>query len=215
MWTANDAVAVKSERARTLLAVTRAAVVRDHFLRHQRRLLAAVAPLDESQLRLRSGNATPIAFNLWHVARWADWLQCTLTSSVDGLRERIGARDEIWAAEALAARWGLAEATLGSAQTGMGMDDDVSAALPLPPKPELVAYAERAFAAADAMLAAVDDVLLDALVMVPRERAPWMSSSEPRSVLYWILIYLDHGARHLGMVEALRGAAGLRGTTTV
>jgi len=195
--------------------VTRAAVVRDHYLRHQRRLLAAVAPLDERQLVARSGNATSIAFNLWHVARWADWLQCTLPSAVDGLRARVGPHDEIWAADALAARWGLAEETLGNAQTGMGMDEAASATLTLPPKADLVAYAERAFAAVDDMLAALDDELLDALVIVPPDRAPWMSSTAPRSVLYWILIYLDHGARHLGMVETLRGVAGLRGTTTV
>jgi uncharacterized damage-inducible protein DinB len=194
--------------------VTRAATVREHYLRHQRRLLAAVAPLDDSQIRARTGNATSIAFNLWHVARWADWLQCTLRSSTEGLRTRLGPRDEIWASEGLATRWGLAAATLGNAQTGMGMDEDVSATLPLPAKAELVAYAERAFAAVDAVLVSLDDELLDAPVNVPRERAPWMSPEKPRTVLHWILIYLDHGARHLGMVETLRGIAGLRGTAT-
>ena len=194
--------------------MTRAETVREHYLRHQRRLLAVVAPLDESQIRARGGNATSIAFNLWHVARWADWLQCTLTSSTEGLRTRLGARDEIWASEGLATRWGLAAATLGNAQTGMGMDEEMSAALPLPPKAELVAYAERAFAAVDAVLVSLDDALLDAPVIVPRDRAPWMSPATPRTVLHWILIYLDHGARHLGMVETLRGIAGLRGTAT-
>jgi hypothetical protein len=195
--------------------MTRAEIVRNHYLRHQRRLLAAVAPLDESQMRARSGNATSIAFNLWHVARWADWLQCTLTSSTEGLRTRIGARDEIWASEGLAARWGLAEATLGNSQTGMGMDESASAALTLPPKAELVAYAERAFAAVDAVLKALNDEVLDAPAVIPRERVPWMSAAEPLTVMYWFLVYLDHGARHLGMVETLRGIAGLRGTATV
>lgn len=166
-------------------------------------------------MRARSGNATSIAFNLWHVARWADWLQCTLSSSTEGLRKGIGPRDEIWVSEGLAARWGLAEATLGNSQTGMGMDDSASAALALPPKADVVAYAERAFAAVDAVLAALNDDALDAPAVIPRERVPWIRAVEPLTVMYWLLIYLDHGARHLGMVEALRGLAGLRGTATV
>jgi len=117
-------------------------------------------------------------------------------------------------AEALAARWGLAEATLGNAQTGMGMDEDVSAKLALPVKADVVAYATRSFAAVDALLASVDDELLDELVRVPHDRTPWISQARPRTVLYWILLYLDHGARHLGMVETLRGIAGLEGTAT-
>jgi hypothetical protein len=195
--------------------VTRAEILRNHFLRHQRRLLAAVAHLDDSQMRARSGNATSIAFNLWHVARWADWLQCTLTSFTEGLHLPIGPRDEIWASEGLAARWGLAEAALGNSQTGMGMDDSASAALRLPPKADLVAYAELAFAAVDAVLVALNDDALDAPAVIPRDRAPWITAAEPLTVMYWFLIYLDHGARHLGMVETLRGIAGLRGTATV
>jgi hypothetical protein len=196
-----------SDRAGTLAGVTRAEIVRNVYLRHQRPLLAAVAPLDESQMRARPGNATSIAFNLWHVARWADWLQSALVSSPEGLRTRIGPR--------VAARWGLAEATLGTSQTGMGMDDDVSAELPLPPKADLVAYAERAFTAVDDLLASLDDEALDAPASIPLDRTPWMSAADSSTVMQWILVYLDHGGRHLGMVETLRGIAGLRGTATV
>jgi len=46
-------------------------------------------------------------------------------------------------------------------------------------------------------------------------RAPWLSSpTQYGTVGIWIATGIRHEARHLGMIEALRGAIGLRGTVT-
>jgi len=45
----------------------------------QRDLLAAVDGLSESQLRDRPGRTNSIAFDLWHLGRWADHLGSILS----------------------------------------------------------------------------------------------------------------------------------------
>jgi hypothetical protein len=96
----------------------------------------------------------------------------------------------------------------------MGMDEAASAELPLPPKAELVAYATRAFASADRAVREVrdDDLACDA--EFDPATVPWASPSEYGSVAEWILSGIRHDSRHLGMIEALKGAVGLRGTAT-
>jgi hypothetical protein len=109
-----------------------------------RNVLDAVHELDEDQMRWRPPRTNSIAFNLWHIARWADHMQWVVGSLTPGLRER---------------------------------DEDASAELPLPAKDDLLAYATR-------------------------------------TVANWILGGIRHDSRHLGMIEALKGAMGMRGTAT-
>ena len=68
-------------------------------------------------------------------------------------------------------------------------------------------YARQAFVAADHAFAALDDQLL-------QERGVDIYGRE-NSVAYVLLVHLSHAGRHLGMIEALRGVRGLRGTATV
>ncbi len=172
------------------------------------RLLEIVADLSEEQLHQRAGSLAPsIAFHLWHMARWADRVQATIPAMSAALSRRLGASGEIWITQALAERWGWQDAQLGYGQTGMELSDEMAAELQLPPGPALLAYAREAFAAADQAFGALDDQLL-------QERGIDIYG-RLNSVAYVLLVHLTHAARHLGMIEALRGMLGLRGTATV
>jgi DinB superfamily len=172
------------------------------------RLLEIVADLPEDQLRWRASPTAPsIAFHLWHMARWADRVQATIPAMSAALGQRLGDGAEIWAALGMAERWGWQGAQLGYGQTGMELSDDMAADLQLPDGPALLAYAGEAFAAADRAFGALDDQLL-------LERGTDIYG-QPNSAVYVLLVHLAHAARHLGMIEALRGAQGLRGTATV
>ncbi|MCA1597471.1 MAG: DinB family protein [Chloroflexi bacterium] len=162
--------------------------------------------LQEDGLRWQAGPRAPsIRFHLWHIARWADKVQAGLPTLTPALR-RLGSAEELWAIEGLAARWGLDASLLGEGETGMGLDDAVVAALPLPTREELLGYARRAFGAVD-------------------ERAAQLGTGElvaPCTDLYGnanvvgdvLLSHLTHVSRHLGMIEALRGVQGMHGTAT-
>ena len=190
-------------------------LARTYALNH-RNALQAVGDVDEDQLRWRPPRSNSIAFNLWHIARWADHLQSILSTMTPALRDRIGATPEIWARAGLAAKWGLAAGELGNVETGMGMDEDASARLALPATKELLSYVNLAFAAADDAVGKVRDEDLTVSADLDAKRVPWLTSpAQYGTVGSWITVSLRHEARHLGMIEALKGAAGLRGTATV
>jgi hypothetical protein len=188
--------------------------IADVYALGHRNVLGAVKELGEDQMRWRPPRSNSIAFNLWHIARWADHMQSVVGALTPGLRERLGTSSEIWMREALSAKWGFPAGRLGSAETGMGMDEDTSAELPLPPKDELVAYATRAFDAADRAVKEVRDDDLARSAEFDPATVPWASPSEYGTVADWILGGIRHDSRHLGMIEALKGVAGLRGTAT-
>jgi len=188
-------------------------IARIYALGH-RNVLDAVKELEEDQMRWRPPRSNSIAFNLWHIARWADHMQSVVGTITPGLRDRIGRSGEIWFSQALSAKWGFPADRLGAAETGMGMDEDASAELPLPSTDELVAYAAQSFAAAHRAVGEVrdDDLARDA--EFDPATVPWASPSEYGTVANWILSAIRHDSRHLGMIEALKGAVGLRGTAT-
>jgi hypothetical protein len=183
---------------------------------NHRNALEAVADLDEDKLRWRPPRSNSVAFNLWHIARWADHFQSILSTMTPTLRERIGATPELWTRAGYAAKWGFPQDGLGTVQTGMGMDEDASAKLALPAKPELLQYVTGAFDLADRAVRLVRDDDLTQPAELEADRVPWLSSpAKYGTVGIWIATGIRHEARHLGMIEALKGAAGLRGTVTV
>lgn len=169
--------------------------------------LDVVGDLDDESFRARPGAKAPsIAFHLWHTARWADAFQARFGSFAPRLA-RFAGREQIWDVRALANAWGLGEA-LGEEATGMGLDDDASAALSLPGKDEVASYAREAFAAAEDVFGGIDD---DELLL-------------PTADFYdeggWVVLehfgwHLTHASRHLGMMEGLKGVLGVEGTATV
>ena len=191
-----------------------AAVIADIYALGHRNVLEAIADLEEEQMRWRPPRSNSIGFNLWHIARWADHMQWVVGALTPGLRERLGSSSEIWTREALSSKWRFPEGQLGSVDTGMGMDEDKSAGLSLPLKDELVAYAKRAFEAADRAVHEVRDEDLPQSAAFEPAMVPWASSKDYGTVAGWILGGIRHDSRHLGMIEALKGSMGMRGTAT-
>ena len=193
---------------------TVAEALADIYALGHRNVLEAVAELDEDQMRWRPPRTNSIGFNVWHIARWADHMQAVVGALTPGLRQRLGPGSELWAREDLSSRWGFPADKLGSAQTGMGMDEGASAELPLPRKHDLLAYATRAFEAADRSVRSVQDEDLARGAEFDPATIPWTSANDYGTVVGWILGGIRHDSRHLGMIEALKGAMGMRGTAT-
>ena len=143
------------------------------------------------------GEANSIAFNLWHVARWDDSLFPAMARAVPELAATLGAPEELWSRDGLDRSWGL-PADLGGGGAGTGLPGDVARGLVLPERDIVVSYARRAFDEFATHFAKLDDASLG-LTLAPKHE---------RTVGHWVLYYWEHAARHLGMIEALRGALG-------
>jgi hypothetical protein len=185
------------------------------YAHNLRDLLGAVEPLDDDRLRWGPPRANSIAFHLWHVARWADYLQSVLSEMTPALRSKGPARTELWASDGIAARWKFAIADLGRYETGTLMSDANATGLTFPPKSELLDYAGRSFRLAqEAVAALTDDDLLQPAEVAPG-REPWFAvPKEPNLVIRFLVLSLGHDARHLGMIEALKGLQGHSGTAS-
>lgn len=181
-----------------------------------RDLLIAVEELSEARLIERPGNTNSIAFDLWHLGRWADHLGSILSEMTPALRERFGVLPEIWTAEHLAEKWRLPAGRLGLVDTGMTMDENIAASLRFPAKDVLLDYVRRSFAHAQRVVSDLRDEDLLEPAHIEAVRVPWLTSpTQYGTPLTWVLAYARHDARHLGMIEALKGVAGMRGTATV
>ncbi|HMN27351.1 MAG TPA: DinB family protein [Caldilineaceae bacterium] len=178
------------------------------------RLITVAERLSEEELTTPpQPGAQPIAFHLWHIARWADHLQAALPGMTTTLDHRLGPGQEVWEMEQMAVRWGFAAETLGHAETGMGMRDDQSAALPWPSKRALLDYTKAVFRLAERATRAVDDELfLSAEAPQPRTAGIWVTGSTVGDAL---LTHLTHTNRHLGMIECLAGLFTGSGTATI
>jgi hypothetical protein len=159
--------------------------------------LRLVSDVSDQQLRKWLGpSAPPMAFHIWHLARWGD-----LTAAVLG-----EAQTQIWQAEWLAEHWGWPSTQLGFGETGMEMGDEIAADLRFPPKAALLDYVERAFAAAnDAVNAAAEK----GVITVEMDQLAVEYFGRDSTVPQVILRELRHDNRHVGMIESLRGLLGL------
>ena len=101
--------------------------------------------------------ANSIGFQLWHLARGADYVQSRLSEATTELNLRLGARPRTWLAECYAEQWGLNPDTLGIEQLGWEMSPEEAAQTRFPSKEALVDYAQRSFAAEEQALMAVDE----------------------------------------------------------
>jgi len=159
--------------------------------------LAVTSELTEEQLSWFPGPDAPCpGWHFWHLARWADILQA-------GRPGREGRGEQIWLAENLAAKWGHSPESLGPLAAGQGMETDVC----LAGKEALLDYGRRAMAAADEAVAHLEASHLG----LPSQ----LRAAGPSTVGEDLVFYVGHSSRHLGMLEALRGALGLKGTATI
>lgn len=163
------------------------------------RILQATEPLSQAELDWSPGVTAPsIAFHLWHTARYADYVAEIIW----------GPGSQIWEQERLAELWGLGT-NLGIAGTGMGLDDAASVTLPLPGKDTLLEYARRAFMHANAAAQSLTD---EQFFEVRQDR--YGIAYKEHILGPAVLMFLAHTSRHLGMIEALKGFQGMRGTAT-
>ena len=172
--------------------------VADAYARAHEQTLRLVDDLSNEQLTWRAGPAAPsIGFHLWHIARWADFLQGVI----------IGPGTQVWEVDKVVQQWGFAKGDLGFAETGMGMDDDAFASLPLPAKALLLDYVRRAFAGAEEAVASIDDEQLHQMYAGPRAEEYYRGEVSYGNL---ILRSVRHENRHLGMIECLRGVQGVQ-----
>jgi DinB family protein len=156
------------------------------------RLLKIVDDLTDEQLAWRPApKAHSIGFTFWHTAR-AD----------DNVQADLNAADTIWDTDGYAAKWGHPAKGIG-----MGWDDEAAAALPLPPKAELVGYARRVFDACDAGSG------LDTARFTEKRDSRFLSRETTLGDI--VFTGITHDSRHLGEIEYIKGLLGLRGSVTV
>ena len=158
-----------------------------------------------------SSAAPPIGWHIWHIARWADMLQESLTD-----------QEEYWKQAGLPAKFGLDPARLSVLQMGTFQSaqeaTDVIAAIG---QDRLLEYARTVF---DMAVSAVETLTLEdlytpceGLIRIDWSTTPVSEGKGPDVLLINnIQFHMGHTARHLGMIEALIGAMFNReGTATV
>lgn len=155
--------------------------------------------LSEEQLHWKpAGYSTSIGFHLWHLGRESDYLRATILERFPQLGPDFGLAKQIWDIENLREKWGF-PAELGETGVGTGISDEAAANLPLPPKAELLDYVRRVYAALQQFVE-----LLDSRYPQLENVAEDVRGKVER-VRFNLLAFLLHDARHLGMMECLKG----------
>lgn len=168
------------------------------YRRAHENLLDLVDGLTEAQVSWTPRATTPcIGFHVWHLARWADYLQEIIH----------GRGSQLWEREQLAAQWDLETAGLGYAQTGMSLDEQTAVALRMPRKAVLLDYARRAFALAEQAVETIPDAGFYT-VYETLHGENWRDGQIGPIFATW----LTHDCRHLGMIECLVGVQGASGS---
>ena len=157
-------------------------------------LLKVVDDLSDEQFFDKiSPSSNSIAFDLWHMARYVDQTQKLITGA-----------DEIWRSRDIVTHWGWDSTNLGAYENGTGMEDEDAFALRWPDRCHAMDYVKRVFDTGREAIGTVDDDMFQ--VAVPSWPGQTIGSV--------VMNDLQHGYRHLGMIEALRGVIGLHGTAT-
>ncbi|HUQ42724.1 MAG TPA: DinB family protein [Candidatus Limnocylindrales bacterium] len=175
--------------------------VRTGYRRTHESLLDVARKTDEASFQKPFGTANSIAFNFWHVARWDDSLFPSMAELIPELAETLGQPDQIWTRDSLAQRWQL-PSELGGGAAGTGLPQDTAHGLVLPARDELIGYATRVF----------DEFAARAARLRTADLEHTIPPKNERTVGHWLLYYWEHAARHLGMIEALRGVFGESGS---
>lgn len=184
-------------------------------------ILKATEELTEVELcRSFGASSPPIGWHLWHISRWADRLQASLPRKAGPPLPQPNPSQSLWEAEKLAARWGLDPRTLGTFEEGSGMDFETATALPRQiGRNGLLDFAGRVFALADAAAAdlrpeefqqartgIIGYEVVDGQIRLMPEKKTTIAAE--------LIFHISHASRHLGMIEALRGLLGRKGTAT-
>lgn len=179
---------------------------------------------DEMFVKPPSATAPPIGWHVFHIARWADRLQASLPNRLPADSHPSALPDQIWLVQDVAQTWGVDPATLGWLETGPGMTVENAVVVASVGRARLTAYAEQVFEAADEGVKPLRDADLTQArhSIIPGlriEEEPWtIVTTGPNvgSLFEDLDFHSGHASRHLGMIEALKGAMqGVWGTATL
>jgi hypothetical protein len=164
----------------------------------RKNILELAQSLSEDQLRWQPHPlANSIGFQLWHLARGADYVQARLSDATTELSQRLGIRPQIWLAENYAEHWKLDPAILGIEQLGWEMTAEDAALLHFPDKDALLDYLQRAFVAEEQALEALDEDQFQAFRL-----HDW---AKEQTVGNFLMSYFVHYREHLGAMQYLKG----------
>ena len=169
-----------------------------------------VDELSQEQFRWRPAQGPQsIGWNLWHIARWDDYLAEALLQQTPSLRH-LGPPTQVWKKQSIAAKWGLDSVDLGLEDGGTSLTDAQAAAMTFPSKEAVIDYAKAAFDHLDAVLPELDDRLIPQ--MLPTVTTEAFPMHDPYGVT--VVEMFRHACEHLGTMQALKGMLGLRGSVT-
>jgi hypothetical protein len=145
---------------------------------------------------------TSIAFQVWHLARWADFVQSNLRTNTAELRRRLDPHEEIWFAEQLADAWKVNLTNLGDYETGTGMGEN-AADFRFPGCAVLLDYLQRCYALEEQAIAAIDEEQFEA-------HSDQHEATPEDTVGRWLMSHLVHEWEHLGMMKYVCGLYDLK-----
>ena len=144
---------------------------------------------DEQFSQQPSPFAPPIGWHLWHITRWADRIHTKLDEN----------NTELWTQNKLVTAWGLQPARLGRLETGIEMAIADAVTVAGVGSNAHLNYSRQVFDSFHAAMSAFDDdELLETHLSV--------FGDQKMTLIDTLIFHLRHTGRHLGMIEALRGA---------
>ena len=182
-------------------------------------LLRAGEETDSAQFaHAFSKEAPPIGWHLWHMARFADRLQSQLSAVTKG-----DPVPEIWYRDEIAKQWHCDPQTLGVFESGMGQADAVAQSIITQVgKDPIIAYAQMVFEICDATVANLKKKHFDKSYKGVlnfetnfETGEVWETEAKESTVAQDLIFHISHASRHVGMMEALRGLLGAKGTLSV
>jgi hypothetical protein len=174
------------------------AEIAKQYQRTHEDLLHLVDRLTDEQIAWTPNATTPsVGFHVWHLARWADYLQ-----------EMINGRgSQLWDKERMSAQWVLETDSLGYAETGTSMADNAATTLRTPGKGLLLDYARRAFAKSQQAVGTIRDEQYYR-IYEDLHGENWHDGHIGPIISAW----MRHDSQHLGMIECLIGVQGMHGS---
>jgi hypothetical protein len=161
-------------------------------------VLGLAEDLNDEQLNWKpEGYSTSIGFHLWHLARESDYLKAAILYHNPQFMPEFGDGKEIWEKNGLAKKWGFPEELHQT--VGTGLSDDAAAALPVPPKAELLDYLRNAYEEIECFVELLDTKYSTF------ENLDEELKKKIEMVRLNLLVFLSHDCRHLGMMECLKG----------
>ena len=165
-------------------------------------MLQLAESLSEQQLHWQPHPlANSIEFQLWHLARSADYIQVRLSDATFELSQRLGTREQIWLVEDYARKWELDPTTLGIEEMGWEMTPEDAAHLSFPSKDALMDYVRQSFAAEEQALEALDEKQYQAFRL-----HDW---AKEQTVGNFLMSYFVHEREHFGVMQYLQGLQNL------